>query len=134
MQGLRAVLWPSGCGWEPRWDGFVWSYGVTGCQYGYRSLRITRGQKKNNLFDFTLTLSHCSHSLSHLSCTVCCVCVGWWHFVLPALRPPSHSPHPSVLGSAVEASVLASCSAVSPSGNLRVRRDTHSYVQVSNKE
>lgn len=25
MQGLRAVLWPSGCRWEPAWDGFVWS-------------------------------------------------------------------------------------------------------------
>lgn len=27
MQGLRAVLWPSGCKGEPIWDGFVWSDG-----------------------------------------------------------------------------------------------------------
>lgn len=75
MQGLRAVLWPSGCRWEPARDGFVWSLG-DGVLVG-----VHRAPPGYLLLQLLLPVP-------------LCLCAWWW--LMPP--PPIPGPVPWELG------------------------------------
>lgn len=110
MQGLRAVLWPSGCRWEPVWDGFLWSI-VDGVP-----VRVHCATLGHLLLKLLLPMP--------LSCVRVCVTCSRHMHLIPG---PVFQEHSSELPLSIQSRGCVS-------REVKVRPHTHLDVQVSNKE